>query len=363
MLKTTVFTLSALPLLLACHVAAEDKKPLVAVCDIETSGLVLPDSAIDRLSDRLAARLSTTQKVQVVDRKLTNAPGVPDHGPDPYSFSQDQGCLASFLAARGHVIFMKRAATFEDYLVVADKIFESPKVASIVPFVLNEAIVSNDMGFSSVVLEGVDPASVSFLAGRVKSKKTKLPGLYIGRELAHRLNVREGESVHLISPLNMQKGADGVHPKTKSFEIVGVFFTGMYETDDKMAFVSLEDAQTFFEIKKGVTGLRVDFNDLADAVHHSEELIGTLGGYPYFAVTWLKMNRHLFEEMSAQPTGKNVLSDLVVITQARKRGAKCTLNVAVYDRRKIRITRSVVSQTTCTEQGIAKSLDSIAQVF
>lgn len=363
MLKPLVPAILVLLPLHSCHVSAGEKKPLVSVCNMETSGLTLPDAAIERLSDRLAARLSATGKVQVVDRKLTNAHGRPDPGRDLYMTSQDQGCLASFMAARGHVLFMKRAAVFDDYLEVRDRLLETPEVASVIPFVINEAVVSNETGFSSVVLEGVHPPTIGFLAGLQTRKKTSLPGLYIGRELAHRLNVREGERVHLISPLNMKKAADGVHPKTKSFAIAGIFYTGMYETDDKMAFTTLEDTQRFFEMEKGVTGLRVDFDDIADTGRLSEKLIGELDGHPYFCMTWLQMNRNLFQALSAHPVGKNTLSDLVVISQVRRRGTRCKLNAAMFDRKNVRITRSVVVKTACSEQGIAKGLDYVAKQF
>jgi hypothetical protein len=345
---------------LCCTENHSEDRPLVSVCNLQTSGLVLPDSTVDWLSDRLAARITATGKFRVVDRKLTNAHGSLVHERDLYLSCQDQSCLVSFMAGRAHAVIQKRAADFEDYSAVRDKVLNHPGVASVIPFILNEAIVSNDMGFAPVILEGISPDMVGFLTGLPPTKEKTGAGLYLGRELASRLRVRAGDKVHLISPLNMQENAEGMYPKTRSFEINGIFNTGVSETDDKSAFTTFEAAQDFFERGKTATGLWIVFDDLSRAGTLAKELVDSLGGYPYFARTWLEWNRELFQTLAVHPVDKDILSHKVVITHVRKRKEICTLNVALFDRKKIRFSRSVVIPTGCTESEIAKNLDTAA---
>ena len=52
-------------------------------------------------------------------------------------------------------------------------------------------------------------------------------------------------------------GPTGARPKQRPFRVAGHFYSGMYEFDSKLAYVSLEEAQKFFEMPGEVTGIDV----------------------------------------------------------------------------------------------------------
>jgi lipoprotein-releasing system permease protein len=54
----------------------------------------------------------------------------------------------------------------------------------------------------------------------------------------------------------------GMMPKMKRFRVKGIFYSGMYEFDLKMAFVSLESAQRFFSMGDRVSGITIKTSDI-----------------------------------------------------------------------------------------------------
>jgi len=64
------------------------------------------------------------------------------------------------------------------------------------------------------------------------------PGILVGAELARQLGVEVGDEVQLISP-DGDVGPTGLRPKLASFRVAGVFRTGMYEYDQKLAYTAL----------------------------------------------------------------------------------------------------------------------------
>jgi lipoprotein-releasing system permease protein len=123
--------------------------------------------------------------------------------------------------------------------------------------------------------------------------RTTLPGILLGEELfAHTLRVYMGSDVDVACPL-CGVGPSGPMPKLKTFRVAGHFYTGMYEFDSKLAYVSLEEAQKFLGMKGEVTGIEVRAVEGASATEITDR-IGRLLGPAYEVRSWEELNRGLF---------------------------------------------------------------------
>jgi lipoprotein-releasing system permease protein len=120
-----------------------------------------------------------------------------------------------------------------------------------------------------------------------------LPGILLGEELfAHTLRVYVGSDVDIACPM-CGVGPTGPMPKLKPFRVAGHFYTGMYEFDSKLAYVSLADAQKFLGMQGEITGIEVRTKrpDLAPAL---AERISHLLGPGYEVRSWEELNKGLF---------------------------------------------------------------------
>jgi lipoprotein-releasing system permease protein len=102
-------------------------------------------------------------------------------------------------------------------------------------------------------VRGVDPvleSRVSAIGERMRSGSIAAlePGAYrvlLGAEVATRLGVETGDTVVLAIAQGTVTPA-GVVPRMRRFTVGGVFYSGMYEIDNGLALVHIEDAARLF---------------------------------------------------------------------------------------------------------------------
>lgn len=126
------------------------------------------------------------------------------------------------------------------------------------------------------------------------------PGILLGAELARQLGLEVGDEVQLISP-DGDVGPTGLRPKLASFRVAGIFRTGMYEYDQKLAYTALYAAQRFFDLGRERNALeaRIDDSDAIDEV--SAALPSLLAPFPGLVSSTLReRNKNLFSALALE---------------------------------------------------------------
>ena len=159
------------------------------------------------------------------------------------------------------------------------RVRDVPDVQAASPVVYGQAMVGLGRSVSGVVVRGIDPkagAAVIDVGRHLKERQpgrsgpphpvtlppddgggvVELPGILIGQELARQLGVAPGDVLNVISPLGTP-GPTGMVPRMKRFVLVGVFDSGMFEYDTTLAYMSLADAQRFFDQDDTVSAIEV----------------------------------------------------------------------------------------------------------
>jgi lipoprotein-releasing system permease protein len=127
-----------------------------------------------------------------------------------------------------------------------------------------------------------------------------LPGVLLGAELARQLNLSVGEEVQLISP-DGDIGPTGLRPKLTSMRVAGVFQTGMYEYDQKLAYTALYSAQRFFDLGPDRNALEARFSDPELALSQLEPLSAKVSQFPGLSVsTFRDRNKNLFSALALE---------------------------------------------------------------
>ncbi len=94
----------------------------------------------------------------------------------------------------------------------------------------------------------------------------RLPGIVLGSELARRLHAEVGDEVTLVTPLrgidSKMMGPYGMAPSSAHHVVAGIFESGFYEYDVRLALVSLEAAQRFLNRGPVIRWLEVKTEDL-----------------------------------------------------------------------------------------------------
>lgn len=246
---------------------------------------------------------------------------------------------AKILGTNSHIIVTtKTGETIKEYEALTDKIAAVPEVVAATPFIFKQVLLTSDNSSAGVVLRGIDVrrevtvtdisrnlrvgtledlerlAPVSSGPGRPPDERAAeppVPGIIIGRELSLRLGAFLGDRINVVSPVG-RISALGMIPKIRSFRVAGVFESGMFEYDSSLAYISIEQAQEFFNLSHAVTGIEVRVADIFDADRIARRIEATLG-FPYWVRDWMQLNRNLFSALKLEKFMMFVLLVLVVV--------------------------------------------------
>lgn len=89
----------------------------------------------------------------------------------------------------------------------------------------------------------------------------------------------------------------GMVPKIRTFAVVALFHSGMYEYDSSLAYIELGEAQKFFNMAASVSGVEVKVTDVFRAADIARTIEQELG-FSHGARDWMQMNRNLFRRSS-----------------------------------------------------------------
>lgn len=173
---------------------------------------------------------------------------------------------------------------------LTQKISQQADVVASAPFVTGQGMLVDLGQPHPIMITGVLPnleKKVSEIPQKIVEGNFNLePGHYgivLGEELALGLDLNIGDKVNIITP-SVALTPVGIIPRFKTFTVTGVFRVGRsFGFESSMAYISLKDAQTLFQLGQGVTGLRLKLNDLYAAPQVSSSLIKQLP--PSYEVT------------------------------------------------------------------------------
>ena len=247
---------------------------------------------------------------------------------------------AKILGTNSHIIVTTRTGdTIKGYTELTDKVAAVPGVVAATPFVFKQVLLTSESGSHGVVLRGIDvkrETTVTEIGKNLKSGSLEeldrlgparnappapdgqaaespppLPGIIIGRELSLRLGVFLGDRLNVVSPVG-PISALGMIPKVRGYRVAGVFEAGMFEYDSSLAYVSIKQAQEFFNMGDAVTGIEVKVADVFAADRIAKAIEGAIG-FPYWARDWMQLNKNLFSALKMEKFMMFVLLVLVVV--------------------------------------------------
>jgi len=139
------------------------------------------------------------------------------------------------------------------------------------------------------------------------------PGIVIGRELAKSLHVYVGDDLTLISPLG-DLGPMGVLPRSRKFRVAAIFYSGMYEYDASHAYVKIEAAQDFFDLKQNITGIEIKVDDaerVSDVRPGVEALVKDRDDLR--VRDWKELNKNLFSALALEKVATFIILSLAIL--------------------------------------------------
>jgi lipoprotein-releasing system permease protein len=247
----------------------------------------------------------------------------------------EQNLREKILGTNAHVVIIDRAQRpIEGYDDLLTTVARVPHVVAAAPFIYNQVLLTADANVHGVILRGVDPATEgavtdlerNLIDGRLEDLSRTFPppadkpelsprsGIVIGKELALRLEVFTGDTINVVSPRGTM-GPFGMVPKLRPFQVVGLFDSGMYDYDSSIAYISLAQAQDFFQMGNAVTGIEIKVDEIFRAEAVAGAVDTALEGR-YWVRDWRDMNRNLFSALKLEKVIMFIILVLIILVAA-----------------------------------------------
>lgn len=230
------------------------------------------------------------------------------------------------LGTVSHIVVMNNSSrSITDWAQLMDRIKALDAINAVTPYIYGQAMLSARGRVRGVIVRGIDPESAPHVISISKylekgsleelssSDKTN-SGVIIGKELASANSLRVGDSIQLISPQG-KRTPIGAIPRVQNFNVVGIFKSGMYEFDSNLVYMDLKEAQKFFEMGSGVTGIEVNLKNIYDAPKIASRIETALGA-PYWTRTWRDMYRNLFSALKLEKIAMFIILTFIVLVAA-----------------------------------------------
>ena len=230
------------------------------------------------------------------------------------------------LGTVSHLVVLNHSTrTVTGWPQLIDRINVLDGIKAVTPYIYGQAMLSAHGKVRGVIVRGIDVATagnVIYLPRYLQSGSLQdlavltdtLPGIIVGKELTVSNSLREGDVVQLISPQGKRTPVGAV-PKVQNFRIAGIFKSGMYEFDANFVYMELAQAQKFFEMGDGVTGIEVALNDIYYAPKLGTRIEASLGS-PFWTRTWKDMYRNLFSALKLEKIAMFIILTFIVLVAA-----------------------------------------------
>jgi len=240
------------------------------------------------------------------------------------------------LGIKSHIeLTTEIAGSMKDYEKVRERIAGTPGVVASTPFIYSEAMIRNGNGVTGVIIRGLDTTSafkvinlgkiregdIEYLnklpvdlANRYRKDDVPASGIVIGKEMAKNLGIFLNDPITIISPVGVSTPM-GIVPLMKKFIVVGIFESGFYEYDSKLAYLSLKNCQDFLQMGDAVTGIDIKVDDIYKADTIARAIQSKLG-FPFWAHNWMQMNKNLFSALKLEKRVMFIILSLIVLVAA-----------------------------------------------
>jgi lipoprotein-releasing system permease protein len=229
--------------------------------------------------------------------------------------------LSRILGLSGHVVVQGYGGELMHFDDVAAKVRAVPGVVRVSPVIDGQVMATSNGISRGALVRGIRRDD---LAKLTTVSKTLSPGalsrfqggdsVIIGYRMAQQLGIGPGMTITLIAP----KGnvtPFGTTPRVKTYSVAGVFNIGMSEYDSSFVFMPLEEAQLYFGLGDGVSGLEAMVAK-PDAVAGYTTAIAQAVGPTARILTWQDVNSSLFGALEVERNVMFLILTLIILVAA-----------------------------------------------
>ena len=221
------------------------------------------------------------------------------------------------LGLNPHIVIESNSFEINDLYI--SKISDNFKNFTLSRSFSGEGIIISNENAKGVILKGVDKNEeniIEFFNRFVVDGNLKDFGagkILIGSELAYNLNLKEDESINVMSSAFVSTPLGNL-PKQENFKVAGIFNTGFLEFDQNLIFLNIEDVLAIFEKDKKDQNIEIYLQDPLKANFYKKKIQKI--DQNFFIYTWSDLNKSLFSALKVERNVMFLILSLIVVVAA-----------------------------------------------
>lgn len=255
------------------------------------------------------------------------------------------------LGINSHLTVYSRDGSINNYEDLIQKIEDRNGVKYLNPLVESQVMASANNRANGALVKGIELDDLKYkdlinnniIYGSIKNFNQK-NAILIGATLANNLNLHVGDTLKLISS-ESNNTIIGSIPRIKTYNIVGIFESGMYEYDSTTIFMPLKAAQIHFRYKNAASAIEIfshDANEMSELKGKLNSLL--INEYPdKYLVDWQQSNASFIEALKVERTvmfliltliilvaAFNIISSLIMLVNDKQKNIACLRTMGMY---------------------------------
>ncbi len=190
---------------------------------------------------------------------------------------------------------------------VMNQLRSNPMIESVIPVLATEAILRSGTRVGGVMLRGVNHQRIIQLKKKLveigedsvlkAEDGSRLPGLYVGKELAYLMDLIPGDRVSLISPTETEGPLEAI-PRLKRFVVQAIYQTGHHDQEIETVFTPIKNVESFIRKRGVISQWELIVKDFENAPAIANQIRKQI---PEFRVKdWMQMNSTLFSSLKLE---------------------------------------------------------------
>jgi lipoprotein-releasing system permease protein len=229
--------------------------------------------------------------------------------------------MGKILGFNGHFMIQGVGNTLQGWDELSKKIQRIPGVTRATPIVEGQALATASGASPGVLVRGIrvnDLMNLKLVADSLSegalTRFRNNQSVIVGQRLAERMGLLPGMNVTLLSPRG-NITPFGVTPRAKAYTVAGTFLVGMSEYDASVIYMPFEEAQDYFNMGKGVTGIEIMVQD-PDQVSEMRDKIVAVTPQTMRIVDWREVNATFFSALQVERTVMFLILSLIIVVAA-----------------------------------------------
>jgi lipoprotein-releasing system permease protein len=242
------------------------------------------------------------------------------------------------LSVTSHAMLMGRTGSMSEWRSVQQAAEREPGVIAAAPYIEAQALLMNNRRVKGAVVRGVLPEEEAratglgqhLTAGKLTDLVAGQYNVVLGAALAKELKVGVGDTIVIIAPEGTATPG-GVAPRMRRFHVSGTFQSGMFEYDNTLAIIHMQDAARLYRFGDNVTGVRLALQNPMRSASVLRDLEQALGPERFSSTDWTRTHVNFFRAIQTTKSmmfiillmivgvaAFNIVSTLVMIVKEKQ---------------------------------------------